>query len=975
MFRGCAIKRKYIAPVFIVPVAGFVLLVYFLLFREQPAYPDAISEKLSEADSIIKTMTVEEKINRILVVEPPRPATSFSFLAKKNVTPAGAFCINSSNAEFFSFPEELKNSGIGLPPLFFFRENDYIYPVSEDRLGESPVKSQLLTLRDSSLQRRAIAYAANSVQEYGVDVWIVPSAQVLQQEKAVYSLFSDHNILIAAPAGPETLKNPRAMHPDILFLQRDTLLDDNGETMYTSTYMRENSGFYGIIVAPMPGEDLPAIVCNAEADLFYVGKNYAEAKQQIRQLLKQKKISEDELDRRLRKVLALTLHIKERKEKLKEKRNTNEDKKQDSLQDIYRKRHVFDQVRRESQVLLSNPGKILPLDDPELNVNVFHKGRAFSAFNLQFSDYADCKFQPFNGERIKKQNTGKLVCITIDGEDFGREELQTFISHLDSQTMNNPVVAVLFDRFFSLSKVPENIALLQVMDTSPDDQRYAAQALFAGQGIQGRVPEYIDIKGYHYKNIPKTRLGYAQPCVVNLDTGILNKIDSIVNEAIKKHAFPGCQVFFAWKGDVVFNKCYGHHTYQRKTKVKHTDVYDLASITKVAATTLAVMHMVQKGKIDIHSPLGDYFKDTSIEYSRIKPDTIIRIDTFRLKDLLQDQRELKAQDTVMLNDSTFVLTDTLFYKNTPEKNIFKCTIRDMLIHKSGLPPSLPILPYLLYREDTVLPVPMEFVITPDSVLKVDTLENRKDSLNYQYLKYYNRNYIKDTSDRRIAADMYLRNAYCDTLWKYIKETRVYSRDVYMYSDLNPVLIQLAIDSINKQPLHNYVYRHFYKPLGLKDMGFKPLLRLDKARIVPTEKDIFWRGCLLHGDVHDPSAALMGGVAGNAGLFSSARDLGLLFQMLLQNGTYGRRNFLSPNLVRRFVAKQKRSHRGLGFDRVAGKNISAASAPRNTFGHTGFTGTCAWADPENQIVFVFLSNRVHPKASNQNINGLKVRQKV
>jgi CubicO group peptidase (beta-lactamase class C family) len=159
------------------------------------------------------------------------------------------------------------------------------------------------------------------------------------------------------------------------------------------------------------------------------------------------------------------------------------------------------------------------------------------------------------------------------------------------------------------------------------------------------------------------------------------------------------------------------------------------------------------------------------------------------------------------------------------------------------------------------------------------------------------------------------------------------------------------------------------------MTYVPLKYFNVQSIVSTEYDKYWREQLLRGNVHDPSAAMLGGISGNAGLFSNAYDLAILGQMWLNGGTYGGARYLSESTVKLFTSHQENSHRGLGFDKPSRKSIIGNGASQNSYGHTGFTGTCIWVDPDHKLVFVFLSNRVHPDAKNGRINSMKIRQKI
>ncbi len=224
--------------------------------------------------------------------------------------------------------------------------------------------------------------------------------------------------------------------------------------------------------------------------------------------------------------------------------------------------------------------------------------------------------------------------------------------------------------------------------------------------------------------------------------------------------------------------------------------------------------------------------------------------------------------------------------------------------------------------------------------------------------------------------MYLRKDYFDTLWSDTKQMRVYSKSIYQYSDVNMILLQMAIDSINHRSIDKYLADNFYNSLGLQFLCYKPLDRkIPKSNITPTEIDAYWRRQVLQGNVHDPSAALLGGVAGNAGIFTNANDLGILFQMLLNGGKYGGVSYLNSSTINLFTSKQEEGYRGLGFDKPSKNNIIARSASPRSYGHTGFTGTCVWVDPDSKLVYVFLSNRVYPNAKNWKLNTFQIRQKV
>ena len=255
-----------------------------------------------------------------------------------------------------------------------------------------------------------------------------------------------------------------------------------------------------------------------------------------------------------------------------------------------------------------------------------------------------------------------------------------------------------------------------------------------------------------------------------------------------------------------------------------------------------------------------------------------------------------------------------------------------------------------------------------------------------FIPFYN--YIKPTDYSRdstesfnlkVADSFYMKKEYYkNIMWKRMLETPLRTRGNYVYSDLSMYYMQEMVENITQTPLELAVQRNFYQPLGMTTTGFNPRYRFSKSQIVPTENDIFFRKTLLWGYVHDQGAAMAGGVAGHAGLFSNATDLAILYQMLLNRGTYGGKRYFKASTVDLFTAKQSDlSRRGLGFDRWdpdLSKGYPSKLASSQTFGHTGYTGTCVWVDPKHNLVYILLSNRVHPQVSDK-LSKLNVRARI
>ena len=544
-----------------------------------------------------------------------------------------------------------------------------------------------------------------------------------------------------------------------------------------------------------------------------------------------------------------------------------------------------------------------------------------------------------------------------------------------------------FGQNLQLSSFFQKAPIVQVSDNSIISQQNSAQAIFGGNEISGGLPYHIsnDLPFHTGQNIPKNRLAYNKPQFALLDTIMSYRIDSLVYNAINAGAFPGCQVFVARKGVVVFNKAYGNISYGGNAVTTNT-LYDLASVTKIAATTVACMRMITQGKISLSTKLGDCFNNTFIEYTKIKPDTVVNIDTLLLRKVRDINKILKLQDTLHLNDSEIIAYDTLITKTSPAFNIFQVELEALLRHQSGVLPSLPILPLYLYRMNydknnfKIDKDKLDFIL--DSLKKhnyaiprVDTTVLSNKTIFNGFYRYY-LNFYNDTAcGIEIAKNFYLRKEYWDTLWIDVKQMSVFSRRIAQYTDVNMLLLQQAIDSVNDKSIDEYLKEEIYQPLNLNYITYEPLRFFNLSQIAPTEFDRIWRMQQLHGYVHDPTAAFFGGYAGNAGLFASAHNLGILFQMVLNGGTYGGRRFIDENVVQKFTSRQPESDRALGFDMKFAQTIIAQSVSDETYGHLGYTGTCVWVDPKEEIVYVFLSNRVYPNGDNWKLNGYKVRQGI
>ena len=241
----------------------------------------------------------------------------------------------------------------------------------------------------------------------------------------------------------------------------------------------------------------------------------------------------------------------------------------------------------------------------------------------------------------------------------------------------------------------------------------------------------------------------------------------------------------------------------------------------------------------------------------------------------------------------------------------------------------------------------------------------------------------DYFNKRVANNLFINDSYRDTIFDRILSTNLLKVKKYKYSDVGYYFVNQMIKDITGLNQDQYVDSNFYSRLGLKNIGYQPRNKWPLEKITPTENDKVFRQQLIHGDVHDQGAAMLGGVAGHAGLFSNANDLAVMMQLFMQYGIYGQDTLLNEETVKLFTSspyyQSNKNRRGIAFDKPvrngAGGPTCFNCASTKSFGHSGFTGTLAWADPENGFVYVFLSNRVHPNAENKKLITMNIRTRI
>lgn len=596
-----------------------------------------------------------------------------------------------------------------------------------------------------------------------------------------------------------------------------------------------------------------------------------------------------------------------------------------------------DLVRRLSLAavtVLSNEEKTLPLDPTVKDVAVVSVGNhaELMPFMQTLRNYAEPeRFDVMRGmsaaqcaafQKKLAPYRRVLVCVTEDNQDAYRTFFETFAPEV-------PVVYVLFVQGYRLKSwmggcLKKASAVVLAHSSDEDVQRGVADILYGVADADGRLSASIGgaFAAGEGVTIKARSLPRYNPDEHGMDAGILSQIDDIVEEGVRKGAFPGCQVV-VWKdGHEMFNKAFGTQEKGGKIPVEATDTYDLASLTKMTATLLAVMKLYDQG---------------------------------------------------LLNLTDYASTYLPFLKGTDKARI---TIRELLMHESGLPSTILFYQDAIDKESYTGPL---FKATADRLHTARIGHKTWGNPHFRFREGLTSPLKTDSCTVQVSDSLWLRASFKEEMMQKIADARLLDKR-YRYSCVGFILLQQVVEARTGFPMDEFLRQEFYGPMGLTHTGFRPLTFLSARHIVPTSADTFLRKTTLRGFVHDESAAFLGGVSGNAGLFSNASEVAALCQLLLDEGVYQGKRYLSAETCHTFTTQTSRiSRRGLGFDKPDQGNARVSpcceSAPASVYGHTGFTGTCAWVDPDNGLVYVFLSNRISPDVWNNLLSELDVRERI
>jgi beta-glucosidase-like glycosyl hydrolase/CubicO group peptidase (beta-lactamase class C family) len=520
----------------------------------------------------------------------------------------------------------------------------------------------------------------------------------------------------------------------------------------------------------------------------------------------------------------------------------------------------------------------------------------------------------------------RRLVVSVSGNDVA----PTFYApYLASLRLQAPVVYVYFTSYLGMQRMETALgqaaAVVLGHSAEPEVQEYVAQVLFAKAPAQGRLSMNIGSlyrAGEGTDITPGMQPGQFIPEDYGMRSRTLAQIDQIARQGVTDGAYPGCQVLILKEGIPIYDRRFGTRSDKDTTAVRPTDMFDLASLTKTSATLLAVMKLYDEGRL-------------------------------KLTD--------KASATLS------------FLRKGDKRNI---TIRELLLHESGLPPFIRFYQEAIDPKSVHGPYAQSWV---DQWHQTQISEHSYYSSDFRFKKGLMAATESPVYSLHVADGMWLNKSFKDNIMKQIANSTL-SGKRYVYSDLNFILLQQVVEAITGMSLDLYLDKEFYAPMGLTRTLFLPLRRFTKQEVMPTATNDYLRRQDICGYVHDEAAAFMGGIAGHAGLFSTAGEIGKIYQMLLNGGEYNGKRYLSEATCRLFTTETSpTSRRGLGFDKPdlqsPKSSPCAPTAGATVYGHTGFTGTCVWVDPTNRTVYVFMSNHLCPNAWDTKLGDQKIRQRI
>lgn len=705
-------------------------------------------------------------------------------------------------------------------------------------------------------------------------------------------------------------------HLSIPALEPNPKLPTSLSPRVVTNLLKEKLGFLGLIFTDglnMKGAanyassseiDLAAIL--AGNDMLLIPQDVPATLDLMKQSLRTGTLTEKRVDESVRKILLAKYKV-----------GLHEYQPIDTLNLVSDLNRIEDEVLhrnlvKNSLTLIKNKKKIFPVKDLQKNKKIAYvhlgddPGDNFLQMLQNYTQVDAVSDTSLTG-LVKKLKPYDLVLVGFHKSNKNPWKSYKLSSReriwLQEIAKANQTILTVFASPYSLKDIKSFQSIEGVLvayQNSTIAQEIAAQALFGAIDVRGKLPvtinrEFKEGKGIAVKNIG--RLAYSIPEAVGMSSSLLQRVDSMAQWVLNDKMAPGMQILVARYGKVVYQKNFGYHTDAQKIPVKSSDVYDVASLTKI----LSSLPMIMKADDDRKLRLSASIEDLVPAFKQSNKDSV--------------------------------------------------TLREMLSHYGRLQAWIPF------------------------------YAKTQDSISHENLSEYYSNQATASYSIEVAKGLYLNRSYKDSIYKYIRESEQRETHTYKYSDLGYYLFKEGLEKRYSQRLDKLVTSVFYESMGANRMRYLPRKEFDLKEIVPTEKDDYFRNQLLHGYVHDMGAAMLGGVGGHAGLFANANDVAKMMQLFLQEGYYGGKQYFKSSTFRKYnkrYFKKQKVRRGLGFDKPQlDPEIKATCGcvSEKSFGHSGFTGTYTWADPDSGVVYVFLSNRVYPSMDNRGLVENDIRTRI
>lgn len=702
----------------------------------------------------------------------------------------------------------------------------------------------------------------------------------------------------------------------------------------TTKLLVEELGFKGLVFTDalaMKGVASHQNVClkaiKAGHDMVLAPRLVKKEIDAVMNALKNGQLTEEEINSKCRKILtykyALGIHRQQpiQISGLDSRINTEEAK------------DLIGQINQAAVTVLKNKNGVLPLYPDVKEIALLHVGLPANAATFESILKSHISVTPIvlrpNMPAAERKNLHqrlagfKRVIISISERD-----LTAYKAFLQEVSPELPATYVFFTSNKPLTQIPQALnnawGIVLGHSLNKEVQQRVANGIFGKETLSGRLSASIGslFKAGDGITISPQSLRYFIPDEYGMRSSVLNEIDSIALEGIKGDAYKGCQVLIMKNGRTMFHKSYGTYTGDPSKPITENSIFDIASLSKTSGTLLAVMKLYDKGLFNLSDKISDHLP---------------------------------------------------YLKGTDKQNI---TIRELLYHESGLISSIGF--YLKAIDKKSYPGRL-YKASRDADHDV-----RIDARTYAQSKFkFHKGFISDkpTDEHtlQISDNMWLTKSFNDSIIAGIINTPLKDKR-YRYSCVGFILLQKLVEEKSGMRMDEFLAKEFFEPMGLKHTAYLPLRYFNKEDIVPSSVDKFLRKTTLQGYVHDEAAAFQGGVSGNAGMFSNAEDIARIHLMIMNGGVLDGKRYLSKETCHLFTtSKSKISRRGLGFDKPDMTNLHKSPcctmAPATVYGHTGFTGTCAWVDPTNNLIFVFMSNRIYPDPWVNELSKLNIRSRI